>query len=52
VLLGYPLLAVEAVELSMAKQELISADWSPVEVKLLNTVDIFSINQLYEKGGS
>ena len=25
----------------MAKQELISADWSPVEVKLLNTVDIF-----------
>ena len=25
----------------MAKQELISADWSPFEVKLLNTVDIF-----------
>ncbi len=25
----------------MAKQELISADWSPLEVKLLNTVDIF-----------
>ena len=25
----------------MAKQELISADWSPVEVKLLNTVDVF-----------
>ena len=25
----------------MTKQELISADWSPVEVKLLNTVDIF-----------
>ena len=25
----------------MAKQELISASWSPLEVKLLNTVDIF-----------
>ena len=25
----------------MAKQELISADWSPLELKLLNTVDIF-----------
>jgi hypothetical protein len=25
----------------MAKQEVISADWSPFEVKLLNTVDIF-----------
>ena len=25
----------------MAKQELISSDWSPLEVKLLNTVDIF-----------
>ena len=25
----------------MAKQELISVDWSPFEVKLLNTVDIF-----------
>ena len=25
----------------MAKQELIPADWSPLEVKLLNTVDIF-----------
>ena len=25
----------------MAKQELISADWTPLEVKLLNTVDIF-----------
>ena len=25
----------------MAKQEVVSADWSPLEVKLLNTVDIF-----------
>jgi len=25
----------------MAKQELINADWTPLEVKLLNTVDIF-----------
>ena len=25
----------------MSKQELISSDWSPLEVKLLNTVDIF-----------